>query len=84
MMEAMITTAMKEFSETANHRPCPNCTTVMAPVDTIHENGFLFVWYECSSANCGGQWLDKKAVPQKGIVRSSAGAQLPQTVRDRI
>jgi hypothetical protein len=65
-MEAIITTATREFFETANNRLCPNCGNVVAPVDSVHENGFSFVWYECRDANCGGQWLEKKAIQKKG------------------
>lgn len=63
MVEATINTAMNEVSEMAKYRQCPNCTNVMAPVDSVRENGFSFVWYECRNVECSGQWLAKKPVP---------------------
>lgn len=38
---------------------CSECNTPMALIDRCHENGTLFLWYQCTRKNCAGQWLQK-------------------------
>ncbi len=40
-------------------RPCPQCGEKMRETDRVNENGFVFVWYECTKGGCDGQWLQK-------------------------
>jgi hypothetical protein len=47
-------------SKMTNERLCPGCGGAMAEVERVNENGFLFIWYECTLADCDGQWLEKK------------------------
>lgn len=42
-----------------NTSMCPDCKGTMTEVDRVVENGFLFVWYECTKDGCDGQWLEK-------------------------
>jgi hypothetical protein len=39
---------------------CPECGVKMEEAERVSENGFIFVWYECSRPGCNGQWLEKK------------------------
>ena len=39
---------------------CPECGARMEETERASEDGFIFVWYECSRTCCGGQWLEKK------------------------
>ena len=39
---------------------CPRCGSIMVETDRIIENGFAYVWYECSVADCMEQWLSKR------------------------
>lgn len=66
MIEMKMKSDTMRSSETMNKRPCPGCGGAMAEVERVNENGFLFVWYECMQADCGGQWLEKKAANIKG------------------
>lgn len=70
MMETLMTQP-KSFSETTSHPLCPTCGNFMAEADSVRENGFSFIWYECPDANCGGQWLEKKALSGKGHRRDT-------------
>ncbi len=45
---------------------CPECGAKMTEVDRASENGFIFIWYECSQAGCGGQWLEKRMFGSSG------------------
>lgn len=40
-------------------RPCPQCGQKMRETDRVNENGFVFVWYECTGTGCDGQWLQR-------------------------
>ena len=64
MIERQLTTAIKEFIESADMRQCPNCKKTMTQVDSVRENGFSYIWYECGDANCYGQWLEKRTIRQ--------------------
>lgn len=44
---------------------CPLCGTLMFESDRLAENNCMFVWYECGSNNCVGQWLDKHCIDKK-------------------
>ena len=39
---------------------CPRCGCLMEETDRVAENGSLYIWYECSTADCDEQWLSKK------------------------
>jgi len=39
---------------------CPECGAKMDEAERVSENGFIFVWYNCSRPGCSGQWLEKK------------------------
>jgi len=60
----MTAETMKRFCMMAAHKAkqqiCPQCNARMVVVDQFKENGVLFTWYECSRADCDGQWLQKK------------------------
>ena len=45
---------------------CPECGAEMVELDRAGENGFIFIWYECSRAGCGGQWLEKRLFGAEG------------------
>jgi hypothetical protein len=38
---------------------CPRCSSAMVETDRIVENGFAYIWYECSAPDCTEQWLAK-------------------------
>lgn len=40
---------------------CPACGAVMLEVDRLREGGHMFIWFECSQKDCGGQWLQKRS-----------------------
>ena len=50
------------YYQTAKRHLCPQCRGEMAEVDRVNENGFSFVWYECTRPDCDGQWLEKRTV----------------------
>lgn len=50
------------YLEATKKHLCPQCRSVMAEVESVNEDGFSFVWYECTRADCDGQWLEKRAV----------------------
>jgi hypothetical protein len=58
-VEAKVKVPMMNYSEVLNKHLCPECGGVMSEVARVNENGFAFIWYECSQANCDGQWLEK-------------------------
>jgi uncharacterized protein (DUF983 family) len=39
---------------------CPRCGQAMLETDRIVENGFAYIWYECSAEGCMEQWLAKR------------------------
>jgi hypothetical protein len=39
---------------------CPRCGFTMVETDRVIENGFVYIWYECSAAGCTEQWLAKR------------------------
>ena len=39
---------------------CPRCGTIMVETNRIVENGFAYVWFECSVADCMEPWLSKR------------------------
>lgn len=39
---------------------CPRCSSAMVETDRIVENGFAYIWYECSEVDCTEQWLAKR------------------------
>ena len=40
-------------------RRCPECRMMMFEVDRTQECGMTYIWYECSTDSCDGQWLEK-------------------------
>ena len=46
----------------ASRYMCPDCKNTMNEVDRIVENGYSFVWYECTRDGCDGQWLEKTSI----------------------
>ncbi len=40
---------------------CPACGAVMLEVDRLREGSHVFIWFECSQKDCGGQWLQKRS-----------------------
>ena len=50
-VEALLSKAMKADNETL----CPECGARMTESDRFCENNAIFVWFKCSSNNCGGQ-----------------------------
>lgn len=62
MMETKAITVKKQFFEGVNKHPCPDCRGEMVEVNRVNENDFSFIWYECTRAGWGEQWLDKKPV----------------------
>ena len=59
MMEIEAIISQKELLMGKNQRFCPDCGCAMTEVDRVHEDGFAYIWYECSQVDCDGQWLDK-------------------------
>jgi hypothetical protein len=58
-MEAL-TLEKPEASQVGRIVLCPACGAVMLEVDRSREGNYMFVWFECSKKDCGGQWLQKK------------------------
>jgi len=40
---------------------CPACGAVMLEADRLREGSHIFIWFECSKKDCGGQWLQKRS-----------------------
>jgi len=49
-----------ETQQGVHEVPCPRCGSTMVETDRIVENGFAYIWYECSAADCTEQWLSKR------------------------
>ena len=62
MMEIETIAARKEFLTNKNNHMCPDCGGSMNEVDRVKENGFAYIWYECTEIECDGQWLEKKSI----------------------
>jgi hypothetical protein len=60
-MKVQNRTEMKP-TETIQKITCPECGAPMTEVERVRENGFFFIWYECSRQNCNGQWLERESV----------------------
>ena len=58
-MDTKIPNIVMEPCRTQSLISCPQCNAMMVAVERCIENGVLFVWYECSSGSCEGQWLQK-------------------------
>ena len=52
-----------KFRLAEKQKRCPECGARMVQADKRIENGSLFIWYECSSEDCNGQWLQQVAAP---------------------
>ena len=44
--------------------PCPMCGASMVEQDRVREQGAVYIWYACSKAACGGQWLTQLMAPR--------------------
>jgi hypothetical protein len=62
MVEERTKNRALDYPEIMNRHLCPECGSIMAEVDSVSENGYLFVWYQCTRADCDGQWLQKTAI----------------------
>ena len=62
MMEIEAIAARNELLKGLNNRLCPDCGSSMTEVDKVNEDGFAYIWYECSQIDCDGQWLEKKVI----------------------
>jgi hypothetical protein len=62
MMEIQAIAIRKELFMSKDMHLCPECGGSMTEVERVNENGFAYIWYECSQIDCDGQWLEKKAV----------------------
>jgi hypothetical protein len=40
---------------------CPACGAAMLEADRLREGNHIFILFECSQKDCGGQWLQKKS-----------------------
>ena len=58
-MENKTEVGRKTLPENAQPQ-CPDCGAAMLQLDSSHENGDHYVWYECSRQDCSGQWLQKE------------------------
>ncbi len=38
---------------------CLECGAIMDETERIYENGAIYIWYDCSKAECDGIWLKK-------------------------
>jgi len=52
----------KSAPQKENRRICPQCNADMIVAEQCRENGFLFIWHECTRDGCDGQWLEKKVL----------------------
>jgi hypothetical protein len=62
MIEGTTKLLTADYTEAAKRHLCPQCHSTMNEVERINENGFSFVWYECTRAGCDGQWLEKRTI----------------------
>ena len=62
MVEGTTKLLTSGYSKAAKKHLCPQCGSVMSEAERINEDGFSFVWYECTRADCDGQWLEKRAI----------------------
>jgi predicted RNA-binding Zn-ribbon protein involved in translation (DUF1610 family) len=57
-METLQTNQLQlKLKQTVYRKLCPECGEQMVEVDRVTENNLTYVWFECSSDNCNGQWL---------------------------
>ena len=61
------------FNRAEDHNICPECGNRMVEMDRVSEGNAVFVWYECGSDGCSGQWLQKILQPQAGAAKYSSG-----------
>ena len=40
-----------------NNQHCPQCSSQMKESDRRKEGSITYVWFDCVSANCDGQWM---------------------------
>lgn len=59
MNAASANPAAATYLRNMNLRLCLECGAVMNEINRINENGFEFVWYQCSRQDCTGQLLQK-------------------------
>ena len=61
------------FNKAEDHRICPECGNRMGEVDRVSEGNAVFIWYECGSEGCSGQWLQKILQPSAGVPKYATG-----------
>ena len=59
MFEGKVEPIVRGYPELMNKHLCPECGGQMTEIDRVNENGFAFIWYECTQPNCDGQCLAK-------------------------
>ncbi len=57
---------VRKAGRTQGTPACPMCRAPMVERDRVQEDGSVYIWYACSRAACGGQWLTQSA-PPRGI-----------------
>jgi hypothetical protein len=52
---------------------CPECGGNMAEIERCNQDGFIFIWYNCTTSNCLGQWLERVSQrhPNKAVSTDS-------------
>ncbi len=61
MVEGRTGVLAMRYPELISRHLCPECGGTMAQVEKVRENGFSYIWYECTRSDCDGQWLQKTA-----------------------
>jgi ribosomal protein S27AE len=56
---AQLDIELKNLNGTSDQQFCPECGAVMVEADRIKEGQAVYVWYDCSKAECSGSWLKK-------------------------
>ena len=50
-------TADNKFAQADECGFCPECGAVMNEADRLIEQGWIYIWLECSKSACDGKWL---------------------------
>ena len=75
-METKTTLDLTKSDSQKGERPiCSQCNAGMIAAEQCRENGFSFIWYECTRDGCDGQWLEKKSEPDESHENSHAEEQ---------
>ncbi len=60
-MDTILNTSKLPVWHHESARSCPICGSVMAEASQLVEEGYLYIWYECSTPDCDGQWLTRES-----------------------